>query len=384
MNKKVHVLYLTSWYPTRVLPTNGDFIERHARAASEFCQLGLIHLAYAPGLTANYETCVDTSKGFVEQLHYLRLPIIAKPFKSLIFIIQYIRAFKAYCAKYGKPHIIHVNVMYPVVLIAYILNLLYKIPYVITEHWTGYINNPTQNLSPLKRWYVRFFSKRNSRVMPVSYHLQKHLESFGLKGCFTVIPNVADTNLFYPGVGKNQTPVRILHVSHLKDEHKNISGIIRVFAKVCASQPETIILQIASETDPIKVLALAQELGVRERIEFLGYKNRLQLAETMRQASYLLLFSNYENLPCVIVEAMASSLPVITSNVGGIPEHISDKNGILVEAGQEQQLFDAIIRMNATFNSYNSSELHAYAHQHFSYQAVGKQLADIYFQEAKV
>lgn len=384
MCKKVHVLYLTSWYPTRVLPTNGDFIERHARAAATFCQLGLVHLAYDPDLTAYYEVRQDTSKGFIEQLHYFRLPGIAKPIKNLIFIVLYIKAFKAYCARYGKPQIIHVNVMYPVVLVAYILNLLYNIPYVITEHWTGYINNPVHNLPPLKRWYVRFFSKRGSLFMPVSNHLQKHLEAIGIKGRFTVIPNVVDTTLFHPESGKTQTTVRILHVSHLKEEHKNVSGIIRVFAEVCASHQHNIVLQIVSENTSNKLIAVARKLGVLGQVEFLGYKNRRQMADIMRQASYLILFSNYENFPCVIVEALASGLPVVSSNVGGISEHITSKNGILVEPGHEQQLYDAITKMNSTYNNYSPNELHTYADQNFSFHSVGKQLANIYLQESRV
>ena len=183
--------------------------------------------------------------------------------------------------------------------------------------------------------------------------------------------------IFYSSKHIDISQIRILHVSHVRDEHKNISGILRVCKNIFSSN-SNVVLQIVSENSPSFMHQYIHELGIQKNVEFLGYKNRKDLAEVLRNASYLLLFSNYENFPCVIVEALASGIPVVSSNVGGISEHISEQNGLLVKPKDEIELYDAILHMNATYTRYDSKELHEYAVSHFSYESVGNFLYTVY------
>ena len=90
------------------------------------------------------------------------------------------------------------------------------------------------------------------------------------------------------------------------------------------------------------------------------------------------MFSNYENFPCVIAEAMMCGKPVISSNVNGIPEHVQDLNGMLVNPRDEQAMENAIIAFVDKTKTFNSDEIRHYAMQHFSYSEVGKQFTEIY------
>jgi glycosyltransferase involved in cell wall biosynthesis len=98
----------------------------------------------------------------------------------------------------------------------------------------------------------------------------------------------------------------------------------------------------------------------------------------MKESAFLLLFSNFENLPCVIVEAFAAGIPVVSTNVGGIKEHVDKSKGILINKGDEFALFEAINSMLDNKNSYIKSELADYAVANFSYNVVGKKYHDIY------
>ena len=58
----------------------------------------------------------------------------------------------------------------------------------------------------------------------------------------------------------------------------------------------------------------------------------------MQLADTLVLFSRYENLPCVIAEALCSGLPVVSNRIAGIPEMLDETNGIMLDADNEEQL----------------------------------------------
>jgi glycosyltransferase involved in cell wall biosynthesis len=96
----------------------------------------------------------------------------------------------------------------------------------------------------------------------------------------------------------------------------------------------------------------------------------------MREADGLLLFSHYENFPCVIGEAWASGIPVISSDVGGIREHLGPAQGILVPPGDEAALAEAIAYTVST--RWNRDLLRTTAEELFSVPVVARTYLDAY------
>ncbi|HLP61298.1 MAG TPA: glycosyltransferase, partial [Candidatus Deferrimicrobium sp.] len=124
---------------------------------------------------------------------------------------------------------------------------------------------------------------------------------------------------------------------------------------------------------------LASGLGIFNQVVFFqGGKSVAEVAAYMGESDFLLLFSHYENSPCVIVEAMASGLPVIAPHIGGIPEMVNERTGILVTPGDEEGLLVALERMLDNYNDYDREYLRAEAVRRFSYEAVGQKFYDIY------
>jgi glycosyltransferase involved in cell wall biosynthesis len=89
------------------------------------------------------------------------------------------------------------------------------------------------------------------------------------------------------------------------------------------------------------------------------------------------LFSNFENFPCVIPEAWMSGIPIIATAVNGIPEFAHGENGILVEPRNEEQLTQAMLEV-LMGKQFDALALRAYAMKYFSYAAVSKQLDEVY------
>jgi glycosyltransferase involved in cell wall biosynthesis len=96
----------------------------------------------------------------------------------------------------------------------------------------------------------------------------------------------------------------------------------------------------------------------------------------MREADALLLFSHFENFPCVIGEAWASGIPVISSDVGGIREHLGPELGILVPPGDEAALADAIAF--TVSSKWNREVLRSTAEGLFSIPVVAEAYLEVY------
>jgi len=89
----------------------------------------------------------------------------------------------------------------------------------------------------------------------------------------------------------------------------------------------------------------AQELGIADRVTFVGAQPRARVVELFRAADATILSSSWENFPHTVVEALAVGTPVLAMEAGGVGEVVRDGvNGILVPAGDEAALADAVRR----------------------------------------
>jgi glycosyltransferase involved in cell wall biosynthesis len=98
----------------------------------------------------------------------------------------------------------------------------------------------------------------------------------------------------------------------------------------------------------------------------------------MQQAHAFVLFSNHENFPCVVVEALCCGLPVITSIVGGVAEAINTENGILITKEDQEQLTNAMLHMIENYKHYNRAEIAKAAAEKYSYATIAKQFVQLY------
>lgn len=101
------------------------------------------------------------------------------------------------------------------------------------------------------------------------------------------------------------------------------------------------------------------------------------VSRLMHESDALVLFTYSENAPCVISEALACGLPVISTPVGGIPEMVGDKTGILVKPGDEDALANAITKVANGDTRFDEESIKEAA-KAYSFSAVGRQLMGVY------
>ncbi len=372
MNKKLHILFLNSWYPSRVLAFNGDFIQRHAEAVSLQHQVTSLHIISDPNCKQAIEinkkeiNGINTIIGYIKQS---RNPIL----KAYLFF----RAYKKILKEIGPIDLVHLNVLYPFGIFALHLKWFHKKPYIISEHWTDYQYPLSKNIKQVQRYISKLITKNASFVCPVSMHLQKAMQNFGLKGNYYPVPNVVDTNLFIPSSSK-PSKFKMLHISSMDDVQKNISGIIEVISVLQDKISDFEFTFIGSKSSSYK--RKINELKInQDSITFIDHINQKALVNYLQEATVFVLFSNYENLPCVILESFSTGTPVISTNVGGVSEYFPEGYGTLIPAENKEKLLQALMDFyNHKKQLVPSEKMHKYAVNNFSKEKICDTFTKLY------
>ena len=386
MGKKLSILFIPRWYPARVDPLNGIFIKRHALAVATLHRVAVLYVSADPAMKDKiYDTEFTEEEGLHTCRVYYNNSIPGIPFISTaIKFFRYLRASRKGInilnEKFGKPDISHIHVLSRTFFPANYYRRFYNVPFLISEQWSGYHAEDGLYKGVLKKMLTRLAVRNAAAVTTVSESLRDAMLSHGLKNNYSVIPNVVDTKLFYPAPEiKSKDRIILLHVSNLNDRAKNVSGMVRVAQKLSEKRSD-FELHIAGDGPDRDISeGIAKKYNLLNRIVFFeGVKNSAEIAEMMRSADLFLLFSNYDNMPCVMVESLASGLPVIGSSIHGIKEHVKDGRGILVPPGDEAALLLAIEKALATLDSFDRTALHLYAKNNFSFEGVAERFDSIY------
>lgn len=366
----LHILFTSSWFPNKKSPQNGDFVQRHAKAVSLNHLVTFIHVECLEGI--QQKEIVTTKEGnYTEIIAYIP--------NSKIRPFNFIHKFRQYniLAKQVAPYdLIHTNIISFHTLWVYCRYLFHQEQYVITEHWTRYSERDVP-ISYLECKLFALFAKAAKYIFPVSSDLKNGMISLGLNSKFAIIPNVVNTDLFsLKNKGDNKS-IQFLHVSSLENEHKNIVGMLQVILRLSQKYPFEFLI-IGAEKQYVRDFITQNQLS--ETVKLIQNVPNQQIATYMKQADCFVLFSNYENQPCVISEAFSTGLPVIATNVGGIAEFFPNNFGILVEKGNENQLYAAMEKVINGHTFEAASTIRNYAQATFSYEQISNTLSHYYHQ----
>jgi glycosyltransferase involved in cell wall biosynthesis len=366
----MHILFLNSWYPNRILKQNGDFIQRHAESVALKHKVTAIHVKTDSNLKTKIEITEKDINGVKTLIAYIK-----KSKNPFIKIYRFLRAYLRLIKKTEPFDIIHVNKLFPVGAIAYWVKTKKNIPYIITEHHTIYHNPYNKQINFFEKFISKIIVKNASFVLPVSDNLAKAMQDFGLKGNYLKVPNVVDTDRFIVQKKRNKT-FTILHVSSM-NKVKNIKGILRTIKKLESKITDFKFQLIGGNAE--NYIKEAQFLHIN--LEKLDFKNQVSHAEIttyFQQASVFVLFSDVENLPCVILEAFSCGTPVISTNVGGISEYFPLDFGVLIPPKDEDALLNAILKVYTNFKNHNSAKMHQYVIDNFSKNQICDAFTEFY------
>ncbi len=369
MTNKLHVLFLCGWYPSRVLPNNGDFIQRHAEAVNTKHNVSVLHIITDPNLKTPIETSFEVVNNVQTHIAYIK-PAKNNFKKAILFY----RAFKLLLNKIDFFDLVHINRLYPFGVLALFLKFFHKKPFIVSEHWTGYHSPNKHDIGFAEVKISKLIAKSSSFICPVSNDLKNSMLALKLQGEYTVVPNVVNTDNFTTTVKKMNT-FKVLHISNMLDKHKNVSGIISTFNLFLEHLPQAELILIGEKS--IQYKTLTDTLNISDNVTFIPHIPHQDVIREMQNAHVFVLFSNYENLPCVILESFACGTPVISTDVGGIHEFFPTDFGYLIQKGNQDDFLEKLIAIEKQYN-FNGNDMHQYAVANFSVNKIVEMFSNLY------
>jgi len=261
------------------------------------------------------------------------------------------------------PDIIHTQLFFGVGIEALIASRRLRKPIIGTNHtvmreFLRY--SPIQNRRFLEfiLKYVKWFYGKCDLTTAPSRFLIKDMEEAGFKGNSTVVSNPIDTKFFKP-LGK--TKDCRLEEKRLKEKfglnyptivyagrfaaEKKLDVLLNAFAIVHKKIAAATLALAGNGASFRSLKALAKELGVENRVKFVGTLSKPKLAELYHASELLATASTSEVQSITVLEAMASGLPAVGVRARGLAEHINARNGLLAEPGDAAGLARNIISL---------------------------------------
>ena len=372
----MNILHLLSWFPRPDDPTLGNFCVRMIDALPEDCHSVILSVCDGKDMTQSFEVKEIPGAHHTHVQIYIRPPKV-NAIRKLKMLRMYQYGLNYIKKHFFEPDLIHLHVTYPLGQVALLWKKLFGYKYVLTEHWTIYQpQNKDVLVGKLKKKIVKI-ANNAELIMPVSLDLQRCMEGHGVKNRFKVIYNLVNTDVFRLGGVQTENKKHILHISTLRDEAKNFSGILRTIERL-RQQRDDFELHVIHDYDAPEFKAFVKDHKLEDCVIFHGKKTSAEVAQAYQDADFFVLFSNFENLPCVIVEAFASGVPVLSTAVGGIAEIVNNERGILIPQGDEDALLKGMNAMLDHSNEYDRKAIRDYAIKTFAAQNIGQQIFEEY------
>ena len=371
-DKRRHIVFISSWYPTKNKPFNGDFVQRHAKAVSLLNDVTVIHAEGLNGIGEAFTTHRKQSAAFQEYLHYFP--------KSKFRIVNLVRKTLAYfqLAKQLRPYqIVHANVFYFSILWAFLQKIFGGKRIVLTEHWTASFDHYKR---PFLKTYWKLFTPLVNYFLPVSENLAMHMQNAGLSGNYEVVPNVISTDIFKVKAKETNELIRFLHVSSLNFEQKNITGILEAIKKVAnrTSQFHFELGGTGTKDELNEIQEFIRENQLNSQVTLFNELEHYEVAEKMQQADCFVLFSNFETQAIVKFESFSVGTPVICSDLDVLLENFPDSFGLTVEMGNTDDLANAMLSVINGQEFATPEVMHQFVHQNFNEKVIAEQFNEVY------
>ncbi|GAB6064079.1 glycosyltransferase family 4 protein [Deferrisoma palaeochoriense] len=346
----LRVLTFTSLFPNAVQPDFGGFVARRMEAWAEHHGARWAVVAPVPFFPrlpwrtkwdgfSRVPRAEKRGRWTVVHPRYFMLPGLGGFFQGASMARGARSAVERLWREEGPFDLIDAHFVYPDGYAAVKLARRLGVPAVVSARGTDVNLYPElRGIGPKVRWTLR----NADALIAVSRGLLDRMVALGAdpERCH-LVPNGVDLERFAPTEAADGGRPRLLTVCNLV-AGKGVDTVIRALAGLGADAE----LWVAGDgPERPRLERLARDLGVAERVRFLGRVPHTEMPGLYARARVFCLASRAEGCPNVVLEALASGVPVVATAVGGIPEWVEDgRNGFLVPTGDTDALKAALAR----------------------------------------
>lgn len=376
------ILFISSWYPTKNNPNFGIFVKEHAHSI-KLSGHDIVVVALILNKT-NHPFQIKHSE--FNDNHGVRTFIleINSALKDWIYYNEYLqyllvkKTVDRLIHSGFKPDIIHSNVVYPTGIFGSRLSKKWRIPHIITEHWSRVEN--AIKLPFLSTKIISAYMNSN-RILPVSCFLKNKISALIPKlenSKFDTIGNVVDSQLFFYKEKKIQPEClkfcAIATWANKRVPDKLPELFIEALSEFQKKTKSSISLTMIGGGDKLGELKQLCEIK-NLKTDFTGYLTKTEIVEYLQNSDFFIHASTIETFGIVTAEALMCGTPVICSDTGALPELINDTNGILCENNAENWITGLEKLTTRKFNHLLISEE---INKKFDMRSIGNKISSVY------
>lgn len=362
------ILHIVKWFPHEADPQNGIFIQRHIEAVAPHAD------NYILFIRENDQKELMKVRKYHHMAGLVYEVLLRSKASSFQKHVMKLAALQHFLAKIRKPQLIHFHIATPDQAFAAFAARLKGIPYVVSEHWGGYLDTRWEKLPYYKKWLVKAMLSKAHRVLVVSQYLMQGMHHAGIKAAYRIVPNV----VLVPELRQIKFPDFTFAVlADLADDIKNISGVLRAFASHHNTHPQSRLEVIGGGPSATELQHLATELNIEAQVTFHGRKPQEAAMELLASCHCLVINSFRETFSVVGLEALSLGLPVIATKCGGPEEYLNNRVAILVPVAQHADLVQALAKMKHNYVLYET-QVQGFDASRFTLQKIGNSLQQLY------
>lgn len=370
-----HVLVLPKWWPGPDDPQLGDFLRKQSLAVAKRTTTSVLVIHPDPRQEEMQKSEVVHEDHLWElHVHYRASTVRPRPLRKAINFVRYWGAARSGMRELlthrGLPDLIHVHILVRPAMVAFVWARRLHIPFLLSEQSSEYLDGTYAGKSLAFKLLNKFLFNRSAGVTAVSDRLGQGMLQLGLCRHYTVVPNVVpglDRPLPPPGRAGN-----FLVVADLVDRTKNVSGVLYAMAAAIPEMPSLDLTIIGDGPDRSDLETLVQQLGLGDRVRFLGRLPNVTVLDHMASAGAVIINSNVETFSVVTGEALAQGKPVIATRCGGPAAFITEENGYLIPVGDTGALAAHMVRLSREHANFDPATVRRSVGTRFSPEAVGE------------
>jgi teichuronic acid biosynthesis glycosyltransferase TuaC len=390
--RPLKVLYLSRNYPNNVLPLLGLWVQGLVENCARLCECRVISpVPYCPPLPA---ICRDYTRfrTVVRQQHADGIEVFHPRFlvppshrfhgvESYTYYVAILKLVRQLHQRFPFE-LIHAHYTYPDGWVAARLGRALRLPVVITEQnpWKPWMDD-----YPAVRRQATWAARQCDFHIAISEVVRKEITYFvDQPSKLRVIPDGIDASVFtLPRGPRRSQRKHILFVGIIRPV-KGMDILLRALRLLTDRGHDEKLLLIGESFYPAyrkeyeRLQRMAIDLGLGERVEFMGAKPLDELVRQMQQSKVLVLPSRKESLGMVLVEALACGTPVVATRCGGPEDIVNDRVGVLVRPEDPEALAQGIEHVLEHGNDYDPVLLREYAVENFSWNRIALQYVELY------